>query len=229
MVAGGTEAALNELVMAGFASMQALSKRNEAPAQASRPFDRGRDGFVLGEGAAMLVLEAEEQARARGARIRATLTGYAASSDAAHMAAPDVESGGAVRCMEAALADADLSAADVDHINAHATSTPAGDEVEVASLRKVFGSHTDRIPVSATKGMTGHLLGAAGAVEAVLCVRALEEGLLPPTINLDDPDPACALDHVAGKARPAEIRVALSNSFGFGGVNAALVLQRWGT
>ncbi len=228
MVAGGSEAAVNDLVIAGFASMQALSKRNEEPGRASRPFDRGRDGFVLAEGAAVLVLEAEDHARARGARARARLCGYAASSDAAHLAAPDASSGGAVRCMRAALADAELAVGDVDHINAHATSTPAGDAVEVASIREVFGDHADSIAVSATKGMTGHLLGAAGAVEAVLCVKALEEGLLPPTINLEDPDPACALDHVAGKARPAAIRVALSNSFGFGGVNAALVLQRAG-
>ena len=226
MLAGGSEAAVNDLVIAGFASMHALSKRNGEPAKASRPFDLGRDGFVLGEGAAILVLESEEHALARGARIRATLAGYAASGDAAHMAAPDVESGGAIRCMKAALLDADLAPTDVDHINAHATSTPAGDAVEVESVRRVFGSHTDSIPVSATKGMTGHLLGAAGGLEAVLAVRSLEEGLLPPTINLDDPDPACALDHVAGKARPAEVRVALSNSFGFGGVNAALILQR---
>ncbi len=226
MLAGGSEAAVNDLVIAGFASMHALSKRNDEPTKASRPFDRGRDGFVLGEGAAVLILESEEHALARGATIRATLSGYAASGDAAHMAAPDVEGGGAIRCMKAALADADLSPGDVDHINAHATSTPAGDEVEVESVRRVFGSHADAIAVSATKGMTGHLLGAAGALEAVLTVRSLEAGLLPPTINLDDPDPECALDHVAAKARPAEIRVALSNSFGFGGVNAALILQR---
>ena len=226
MVAGGAEAAVNDLVIAGFASMQALSKRNEEPGRASRPFDRGRDGFVLGEGAAVLVLEAEDHARARGARARARLGGYAASSDAAHLAAPDASSGGAVRCMRAALADAGLAPPEVDHINAHATSTPAGDAVEVASIREVFGDHADSIAVSATKGMTGHLLGAAGAVEAMLCVKALEEGLVPPTINLEDPDPDCALDHVAGKARPAAIHVALSNSFGFGGVNAALVLQR---
>ncbi len=228
MLAGGAEAAVNDLVMAGFANMHALSRRNDDPERASRPFDLARDGFVLGEGAAVLVLEAVEHAAARGARARAELVGYAASGDAAHMAAPDAESGGAARCMAAALADADLAPSDVDHINAHATSTPAGDTVEVESIRRVFGGHTEAIPVSATKGMTGHLLGAAGALEALFCVRSLEEGLLPPTINLDDPDPDCALDHVAGKARPAGIRVALSNSFGFGGVNAALILQRSG-
>lgn len=228
MLAGGAEAAVNDLVIAGFANMHALSKRNDEPERASRPFDLARDGFVLAEGAAVLVLEAADHAAARGARARAELIGYAASGDAAHMAAPDVQSGGAARCMSAALADADREPSDIDHINAHATSTPAGDTVEVESIRRVFGGHADAIPVSATKGMTGHLLGAAGALEALFCVRSLEEGLLPPTINLDDPDPGCALDHVAGKARPAGIRVALSNSFGFGGVNAALILQRSG-
>ncbi len=228
MVAGGSEAAVQDLVIAGIASMQALSTRNDEPEKASRPFDLGRDGFVLGEGAALLVLESADHAEARGARIRAELGGYAAAADASQLAAPDVESGGASRAMQLALADADLAPADVDHINAHATSTPAGDEVEVASIRRVFGADADGIAVSATKGMTGHLLGAAGGLEAVLCVRALEEGLLPPTINLDDPDPECALDHVAAKARPQAIRVALSNSFGFGGVNAALILQRAG-
>ncbi len=227
MLAGGTEAAMNDLVMAGFASMQALSKRNDAPERASRPFDVDRDGFVLGEGAAVLVLEAEEHARARGARVRAELAGYGASADAAHMAAPDAESGGAIRCMRAALADAGLVPEAVEHVNAHATSTPAGDVVEVESIREVFGGHADRVAVSATKGMTGHLLGAAGAVEAVFTIQALAEGQLPPTINLDRPDPACALDHVDGKARAADVRVALSNSFGFGGVNAALVFRRW--
>ncbi|MCP3983915.1 MAG: beta-ketoacyl-ACP synthase II [bacterium] len=227
MLAGGTEAAIQDLVIAGFARMQALSKRNDEPERASRPFDLDRDGFVLGEGSALLVLESLDHARARGARIYAELAGYAASSDAAQLAAPDVESGGAIRCMRAALADAKLEPEAVDHINAHATSTPAGDVVEVESIRQVFGEHVEGIAVSATKGMTGHLLGAAGAVEAVFSVLALQDGQLPPTINLDRPDPACVLDHVDGKARAADVRVALSNSFGFGGVNAALVFQRW--
>jgi 3-oxoacyl-[acyl-carrier-protein] synthase II len=223
MLAGATEAAVVDLVIAGFANMQALSRRNDEPERASRPFDADRDGFVLGEGAALLVLERAEHARARGVRPRAKLLGYGASADAAHMAAPDPESGGAQRCMRAALANAGLTPTDVDYVNAHATSTPAGDAVEAKALRDVFGAHADRLPVSSTKGATGHLLGAAGALEALLCIRALETGTLPPTLNLDRPDPDCALDHVANKSRSARARVAISNSFGFGGVNAALV------
>jgi 3-oxoacyl-[acyl-carrier-protein] synthase II len=226
MVAGGTEAAITPLVVAGFANMQALSRRNDEPTRASRPFDRDRDGFVLAEGAALLVLEREAHARARGARIRARLVGYGATADARHMAAPDPEGHGAMRCMQRALADAGLAPADVDYVNAHATSTPAGDEMEVKALHSVFGAQIERLAVSSTKGATGHLLGAAGGLEALLCVRALETGTLPPTINLENPDPECALDHVAGKAREARARVALSNSFGFGGVNAALLFER---
>jgi 3-oxoacyl-[acyl-carrier-protein] synthase II len=226
MVAGGTEAAILPLVVAGFANMQALSRRNDEPARASRPFDRDRDGFVLAEGAALLVLEREAYARARGARVRARLIGYGASADACHMAAPDPSAGGAMRCMRSALADAGRQPAEVDYVNAHATSTPAGDEMEAKALRAVFGAHCERLAVSSTKGATGHLLGAAGGLEALLCVRALETGTLPPTINLESPDPECALDHVAGKAREARARVALSNSFGFGGVNAALLFER---
>ncbi len=224
MVAGGSEASIEPLVMAGFARMQALSTRNTEPERASRPFDRARDGFVLGEGAGVVVLEREEHARARGARIRAVLRGYAATADAAHLAAPDAASGGARRCMELALRDAGLEPAAVGYLNAHATSTPAGDRVEAEAIRQVFGD-ASAPPVSSTKGGTGHLLGAAGAVEAIFCVRALETGRLPPTLNLEEPDADCALDHVAGKARPARARVAMSNSFGFGGVNAALVLE----
>jgi len=226
MVAGGTEAAITPLVVAGFANMQALSRRNDEPARASRPFDRDRDGFVLAEGAAVLVLEREEHARARGARVRARLVGYGASADALHVAAPDPEGAGARRCMESALADARLAPAEVDYVNAHATSTPAGDVMEARALGAVFGAHVERLAVSSTKGATGHLLGAAGGLEALLCVLALETGTLPPTINLDSPDPECALDHVAGKPRAARARVALSNSFGFGGVNAALLFER---
>jgi 3-oxoacyl-[acyl-carrier-protein] synthase II len=226
MLAGGTEAAVTPLVMAGFSSMQALSKRNEEPERASRPFDRGRDGFVMGEGAAVLVLERAEHARARGARVRARLRGYAATADALHIAAPDPEASGAIRCMRGALADAGLPPDAVGYVNAHATSTPAGDEVEAQALHAVFGAHTERLAVSSTKGATGHLLGAAGALEALLCVLSVETGTLPPTLNLDDPDPECALDHVAGKPRETDTRVALSNSFGFGGVNAALLFER---
>jgi 3-oxoacyl-[acyl-carrier-protein] synthase II len=226
MLAGGTEAAIHPLVVAGFANMQALSRRNDEPSRASRPFDRDRDGFVLAEGAALLVLEREAHARARGARIRAHFVGYGASADALHIAAPDPEGVGARRCMQIALADARRVPADVDYVNAHATSTPAGDEMEAKALHAVFGTHIERLAVSSTKGATGHLLGAAGGLEALLCVLALETGTLPPTINLENPDPECALDHVAGKARAARARVALSNSFGFGGVNAALLFER---
>jgi 3-oxoacyl-[acyl-carrier-protein] synthase II len=225
MVVGGAESSLEPLVIAGFARMQALSTRNAEPGLASRPFDAGRDGFVLGEGAAVLVLEAEEHARARGARSLARVSGYGASGDAVHLAAPDAASGGAVRCIHAALRDARLSPESIDYVNAHATSTPAGDVVEARALRAVFGAHVENLPVSSTKGAMGHLLGAAGAIEALLCVRALGEQLVPPTRNLDEPDPECALDHVAHKARPARLAAVLSNSFGFGGVNAALIFE----
>jgi 3-oxoacyl-[acyl-carrier-protein] synthase II len=226
MLAGGCEAATWPFVVAGFANMQALSRRNEEPARASRPFDLARDGFVMAEGAGALVLEAEEHARARGARVRALLLGYAATEDAAHVAAPDEEGHGARRCMALALRDAGLAPGDVHYVNAHATSTPAGDRAEARALRAVFGPHAEGLPVSSTKSMTGHMLGAAGAVEAIFCVRALETGLLPPTINLEDPDPECALDHVAEKVRAVAARIALSNAFGFGGTNSSLVLAR---
>jgi 3-oxoacyl-[acyl-carrier-protein] synthase II len=225
-LAGGTEAPLTAIGVAGFGAMRALSTRNEDPAAASRPFDRGRDGFVMGEGAAVVVLEEMEHARARGASILAELAGYAATGDAAHIAQPTENAEGAQRCMRNAIADAGLTPQDVDYLNAHATSTPAGDASEARALRAVFDGHTDQLPVSSSKSMTGHLLGAAGAVEALLTVRALETGTLPPTINLDDPDPECDLDHVANKARQRRCRVALSNSFGFGGTNAALVFVR---
>jgi 3-oxoacyl-[acyl-carrier-protein] synthase II len=223
VVAGGTDAAILPLVVAAFAAMRALSSRNDEPERASRPFDAGRDGFVLGEGAGVVVLEAF--ARARGARVRAILLGNGEAADAAHPASPPEDARGARLAIERALADAGLAPRDVDHVNAHATSTPAGDRCEALALRAVFGKHADAMPVSATKSMTGHLLGAAGAVEAILCVRTLETGLLPPTVNLDRPDPACALDHVAHKARPHPARVVLQ-CFGFGGVNASLLLGR---
>jgi 3-oxoacyl-[acyl-carrier-protein] synthase II len=225
MLAGGTEAPISDVGVAGFASMRALSTRNDEPERASRPFDLGRDGFVMGEAAAVFVLEAEEHARARGAPIRARLMGYAGTADAAHVAQPTESAEGAQRCMRLALEDAGLVPDDIGYLNAHATSTPAGDPSEARAIRAVFGEQGGPA-VSATKSMTGHLLGAAGAVEAALCVRALESGRLPPTINLDDPDPECALDHVAGAARAADVRYVLSNSFGFGGTNAALVLGR---
>jgi len=225
MLAGGSEAAVTELGVAGFASMKALSTRNAEPERASRPFDRARDGFVIAEGAGVLVLEDLEHARARGARARAELVGYGASADAAHLTLPDPSGEGAQRCMRLALADAGIGPAEVDYLNAHATGTPAGDPVEAAAIRAVFGPYADGLPVSATKSMTGHLLGASGAVEAIFCVRAIETGRIPPTINLEDPDPACALDHVTDKGRERRVGTALSNSFGFGGTNAALVLR----
>jgi 3-oxoacyl-[acyl-carrier-protein] synthase II len=227
MLAGGSEAVVVELVMAGFAALRALSTRNDEPERASRPFDLDRDGFVVGEGAALVVLEALDHARARGARPRAELVGYAAGADAGHVAAPDESGDGAARCMRAALADAGTLPAELGYVNAHATATPAGDLAEARAIRRVLGPAAEHVPVSATKSMTGHLLGAAGALEALFCVRALETGWLPPTTNLDRPDPECALDHVAHKARHAPARIALSNSFGFGGTNATLVLRRW--
>ena len=226
MLAGGTEAANTSLGVAAFAAMRALSTRNDDPQAASRPFDRDRDGFVIAEGAAVLVLESEQHALARGARIRAEVRGYAVTADAMHMALPAEDGEGAARCMRLALADAGIAPSEVDHLNPHATSTPAGDVAEARAIRAVFGRHAERLPVSATKSMTGHLLGAAGALEALFCIRALETGLLPPTRNLEHPDPDCDLDHVRGEARRAAIRVALSNSFGFGGTNACLVFAR---
>jgi 3-oxoacyl-[acyl-carrier-protein] synthase II len=226
MLAGGTEAPICEVGLAGFASMRALSTRNDTPERASRPFDRERDGFVMGEGAGVLVLEALETAQARGASPLCEVLGYGASGDAAHIAQPTENAEGAQRCMRSALADAGLTPEDVDYLNAHATSTPAGDVSEARAIRAVFGKSVSRLAVSATKSMTGHLLGAAGAVEALLCVRTLQTGQIPPTINLDTPDPECELDHVANKARRQDVRIALSNSFGFGGTNAALVFAR---
>lgn len=223
MLAGGAEAPVTELSLAAFSSMKALSTRNEEPERASRPFDLDRDGFVMGEGAAVLVLESLEHARARGAKIRGELLGYAATADAAYVAAPSDDGGGARRCMELALRDAGLGVAEIDYINAHGTSTPAGDGIEVKAVRDLFGEHAQRILVSSTKSMLGHMLGAAGAIEALICLKAMETGIAPPTINLDRLDPACELNHVAHKAVEAKLRTALSNSFGFGGTNASLV------
>jgi 3-oxoacyl-[acyl-carrier-protein] synthase II len=227
MVAGGTEAPVLDLAVAGFAAMRALSVRNEEPERASRPFDVDRDGFVMGEGAGVLVLESLEHALGRGASPLAEVTGYGATADASHLAAPQEDGEGITRCMRLALADAGLAPEAIDHVNAHATSTPAGDPIEARALREVFGRHVERLPVSATKSMTGHLLGAAGAVEAIFCIRAMAAGCLPPTVNLDRIDPECELDHVRAKPRPATVRHAISNSFGFGGTNASLVLSAW--
>ena len=222
VIVGGCEAAVGEVGIAAFAAMKALSTRNDDPARASRPFDAARDGFVMGEGAATLILEEREAAMARGATILAEVAGYGATADAHHITAPHPHGDGAVRAMEMALADAGLVPGDIDYVNAHGTSTPPNDRVEALALRRVFGAPGP--PVSSTKSMTGHTLGAAGALEAVACIRAMGAGLLPPTINLDDIDPDCVLDHVANAGRPARVRAAMTNSFGFGGHNASLVL-----
>jgi 3-oxoacyl-[acyl-carrier-protein] synthase II len=225
MIAGGAEAAITPLGVAGFASAKALSFRNDEPTKASRPFDKDRDGFVLGEGAGVVVLEELEHARRRGARIYAEVIGYAMNSDAYHITAPPEEGEGAVRCMEMALKNAAVAKSDIGYINAHGTSTMA-DAIETKAIKQVFGEQAYRIPVSSTKSMTGHLLGAAGGIEAVFSILALFHGLLPPTINLDHPDPACDLDYVPNQARPSTLNVVLSNSFGFGGVNACLLFRR---
>ncbi|HET9961181.1 MAG TPA: beta-ketoacyl-ACP synthase II [Nitrospiraceae bacterium] len=226
MIAGGAEAAITPLGVAGFASAKALSFRNDEPTRASRPFDKDRDGFVLGEGAGVVVLEELEHARRRGVRVYAEVVGYAMNSDAYHITAPPEEGEGAVRCMELALKDAGVAKVDVGYINAHGTSTMA-DAIETKAIKQVFGEQAYKIPVSSTKSMTGHLLGAAGGIEAVFSVLALHHGLLPPTINLDNPDPACDLDYVPNKARQAQPQVVLSNSFGFGGVNACLLFRKF--
>jgi 3-oxoacyl-[acyl-carrier-protein] synthase II len=228
MVAGGTESCVVPLTVAGFAAAKALSTRNDEPAKASRPFDKDRDGFVLSEGAGIVVLEELERAKRRGARIYAELVGYAMNADAYHITAPSEEGEGAVRCMELAIKDAGIAKSDVGYINAHGTSTMA-DAIETGAIKQVFGEQAKRIPVSSTKSMTGHLLGAAGGVEAVFSILAIHRNLLPPTINLDNPDPACDLDYIPWKARPASVNVALSNSFGFGGVNACLLFKRFTT
>ena len=221
MVSGGSEAAVTPVGIAGFAAMKALSTRNDEPERASRPFDMERDGFVLGEAAATLVLEEREFALRRGAPVLAELVGYGATSDAYHITQPHPTGDGAVRAMQAAIDDAGLTTADIDYVNAHGTSTPPNDRVETLALRRLFG---ESVPlVSSTKSMTGHTLGAAGALESVFCIMAILDSVAPPTINLDHPDPACDLDYVAHKSRPAEIRYALSNSLGFGGHNASLI------
>lgn len=224
MLAGGAESTICPTAVAGFAAAKVLSRRNDEPSKASRPFDRDRDGFVLGEGAGILVLEEYEQARQRGARIYCEVVGYGMTSDAYHITAPPDDGDGAVRCMELAIRDAGIAKEEVGYINAHATSTFA-DKVETRAIKHVFGARAYRIPVSSTKSMIGHLLGAAGGVEAVFSVMAIHRSTIPPTINLDHPDPECDLDYVPGVARQAPIRVALSNSFGFGGVNACLLFR----
>lgn len=229
MLAGGAEAAITPLALAGMNVIGALSTRNDEPEKASRPFDAQRDGFVMGEGAAFLVLESLEHAQRRGARILAEVVGYGSTCDAYHITAPAEDGAGAALCMRNALQSAGLRPQDIDYINAHGTSTRLNDKSETAAIKTVFGEHAYQVPVSSTKSMTGHLLGAAGALEAAFCVQALQDGVLPPTINYEFPDPECDLDYVPNQARQAAIRYAMSNSFGFGGHNATLILRRWDT
>ncbi len=225
IVAGGSEAACVPLGMSGFAAMRALSTRNDEPERASRPFDKDRDGFVMGEGAGVVIVEELEHAKKRGATILAELTGYGLTADAFHMTSPSGV--GAVKAMQNSLKRARISPEKVDYINAHGTSTPVGDIAETEAIKTVFGDHARKMPVSSTKSMTGHLLGAAGAVELIACIKAIETGIIPPTINLDNPDPQCDLDYVPNKAREARVDIALSNSFGFGGHNATILVQRF--
>ncbi|MFP3867122.1 MAG: beta-ketoacyl-ACP synthase II [Desulfobacteraceae bacterium] len=227
MITGGVEAVITPLAIAGFNSMKALSTRNDEPQKASRPFDRDRDGFVVGEGGGILILEELEFARRRGAKIYGEIIGYGMSGDAYHMTAPSPDGSGAVLCMQQALEDAKISIDEVDYINAHGTSTPLNDLSETLALKKVFGPRAYRIPISATKSMTGHLLGGAGAIEAIFTVLGLQHGILPPTINYEHPDPQCDLDYVPNQAREMPIRIAMSNSFGFGGTNAVLLFKRF--
>jgi len=224
MLAGGAESCVSELAMGGFASARALSTRNDDPATASRPWDKDRDGFVLGEGAGALVLEEYEHAKARGARIYAEVAGYGVSSDAYHMTAPSEDGDGGFRCMRNSLRDAGIGTETVDYINAHGTSTPLGDIAETMAVKRLLGERAKQVAVNSTKSMTGHLLGAAGAVEAVFTILAVRDQISPPTINLQNPDPQCDLDYVPNTARPMKIRSALSNSFGFGGTNGTLVI-----
>ena len=226
MIAGGSEAVVTELAVGGFASARALSTRNDDPATASRPWDKERDGFVLGEGAGAVVLEEYEHAKARGARIYCEIIGYGLSADAFHMTAPSEDGDGAFRCMRNALKDAGIEPGAVDYINAHGTSTPLGDIAETKAVKRVMGAHAGKVAVNSTKSMTGHLLGAAGGIEAVFTALAIRDQVSPPTINLRTPDPECDLDYVPNVARKMPIRVALSNSFGFGGTNATLVMAR---
>jgi 3-oxoacyl-[acyl-carrier-protein] synthase II len=227
MLAGGAEYATTQLGLGGFCAARALSQRNDAPAQASRPWDRDRDGFVLSDGAGALVLEAYEHARARGAHIYAELTGFGMSSDAHHMTMPLANGSGAARCMLNALQDAKLTPESVDYINAHGTSTPLGDIAETQAIKRAFADHAKRLMVSSTKSMTGHALGAAGAMESVFCVLCLQHQQVLPTINLDNPDEGCDLDYVPLHARDAQLRVVMNNSFGFGGTNATLIFSQW--
>ena len=227
MIAGGSEAAITPMGVGGFAAMRALSTRNEEPDRASRPFDRDRDGFVIGEGSGIVILEELEHARRRDAQILAEIVGYGMSGDAHHITAPPEDGSGAVRVMRATLEDAGVDPSEVDYINAHGTSTPPNDRIETRAIKAVFSDHAYKLPISSTKSMTGHLLGAAGGLEAGISALVLHHQIIPPTINLENPDPDCDLDYVPGTARKAEIRYVLSSSFGFGGTNACILLKRY--
>ena len=227
MLAGGTEAGMCELGLAAFTVGRAFSRRNDEPEKASRPFDKDRDGFIGSEGSGVMVLERLDRALARGARIHAEVLGFGASNDGYHLIAPEPTGAGAIRAMRAALRSARVPTDGIDYINAHATGTPLGDVAETVAIKSLFGPRAYDIPVSATKSMIGHLFGAAGAVEGIVTVLALRDGILPPTINLDTPDPECDLDYVPNVARKADIRIAISNSFGLGGQDAVVALSRW--
>jgi 3-oxoacyl-[acyl-carrier-protein] synthase II len=229
MIAGGSEAAVTPMGIGGFAAMRALSVRNDAPEKASRPWDKDRDGFVVGEGAGILILEELEHAQRRGAKILAEIVGYGTSGDAYHITSPAPEHEGAYRCMQNAIKDAGIKPEQIDYVNAHGTSTPIGDVLESIAVRNLFGEHakSHKLAVSSTKSMTGHLLGGAGGLEAGITVLALKDGVLPPTVNLENPDPECDLDYVPNVARKREIKYALSNSFGFGGTNGSLIFKKW--
>jgi 3-oxoacyl-[acyl-carrier-protein] synthase II len=227
MIAGGSEAIIVPLTIAGFAQMKAMSTRNDEPTKASRPFDAERDGFVCGEGGGLVVLESLEHARERDARIYAEMVGYGMTGDAHHMTAPDPEGDGAARAMAAALRDGGLEPSAVGYINAHGTSTPYNDKFETIAIKRVFGEHAKKVPISSTKSMTGHLLGAAGGIEAIATAFAIHHGVLPPTINYETPDPDCDLDYIPNQARKQEVEVALTNAFGFGGTNATLALKKF--
>jgi 3-oxoacyl-[acyl-carrier-protein] synthase II len=227
MITGGAEAAVTPLALAGFAAMKALSTRNDEPAKASRPYELHRDGFVMGEGGGILILEELEHAKARGAKIACEVTGYGLSGDAYHISAPSEDGDGPMRVMANAIRDAGLKPTDIQYINAHGTATTLGDKAETIAIKRLFGEAAKKVAISSTKSMTGHLLGAAGALEAILTIQAMRDGVLPPTINLDTPDPDCDLDYVPNAARPAAVRHAISNSFGFGGTNACLAFSRF--
>jgi len=227
MIAGGSEAAITPMGVGGFAAMRALSTRNDEPERASRPFDAQRDGFIVGEGAGVLILESLEFAQQRGAPILAEIVGYGMSGDAYHITQPAEGGDGGYRVTMAALKDAKISADDVSYVNAHGTSTPIGDAIETTALKRVFGERAKKVPISSTKSMTGHLLGGAGGLEAGISVLALRDQILPPTVNYENPDPECDLDYVPNQARKAAVEYALSNSFGFGGTNASLIFKRW--